>query len=90
MRAPAGAVVGIYVDLLASVALGDVIETRSGRRYLVLENRVQARGKNAGRQHLRCAVLGIDDELATNTVVHRIRWYRRGPGSGGVKPVGRR
>jgi hypothetical protein len=90
--APPGAIVGLYVDLLARVYEGDLIETRSGRRYLVLHAREQQRGKHAGRQHLRCSVLAEGEEppLAPNEladprerVVHRIRWYRR-PG-GGVK-----
>lgn len=55
--APAGTEVGIYVDLVAPVKVGDLIETRSGRRYAVIAVRVQERGKHAGRQHLRVIVL---------------------------------
>ena len=84
---PAGTEVGLYVDLVASVAIGDVIETRSGRRYGVTAVRVQLAGKNAGRQHLRALVLAEDD--AATGKVHRIRWYARKRG-GGIKPKGRR
>lgn len=100
--APAGAEVGLYVDLLANVHVGDVIETRAGKRYGVVAVRVQERGKNAGRQHLRCVVLEDDDDALarwssldpnglaapTDPVIHRIRWYVRG--GAGVKPRGRR
>lgn len=88
--APPGAIVGLYVDLCARVLAGDLIETRSGRRYLVLHAREQQRGKHTGRQHLRCSVLAEGEELprlhvvfddARERVVHRIRWYRR-PGGG--------
>lgn len=82
MTAPVGAEVGLYVDLVAPVEVGDVIETRSGRRYGVLSVRVQERGKHAGRQHLRCLV--VEPEFVPGGRVHRIRWYRR-PGGGVVK-----
>ena len=77
VTAPAGAEVGLYVDLTSPVALGDVIETQTGRRYLVVGVRVQQRGKYAGRQHLRCLVLNPLDDPAFNPVVHTIRWYKR-------------
>ena len=81
MTAPVGAIVGLYVDLVARVSDGDEIETRSGRRYAVIGVREQLRGSNAGRQHLRAVVL---DEAAPRTTgtVHRIRWYARKGGSG--------
>lgn len=77
MTAPAGAIVKIYVDLRACVDIGDVIETQTGRRYSVVAKRVQARGKHAGRQHLICSVMGINDPLPTTGMLHRIRWYPR-------------
>ena len=63
MTAPAGAAVGIHVDLIATVAIGDMIETQTGRRYLVVAARVQQRGKHAGRQHLRCVVMSPGDTI---------------------------
>ena len=92
MTAPAGAEVGLYVDLIAPVHVGDVIETRSGRRYIAIAVRIQDRGKHRGRQHLRVIVLGEGDPITRlgdrEPSVHRIRWYvRRG---GGVKGKGRR
>lgn len=72
--APVGAIVKLYVDLVASVAVGDAIRTESGRTYGVLAVRVQARGKHRGRQHLVCAVV---DEIDPCTTVHLIRWYKR-------------
>jgi hypothetical protein len=93
--APAGAVVSLYVDLERTVNLGDIIETRSGRGYLVVGARVQQRGAHAGRQHLKCDVLpaGWSEDLdgawrvgtRPDSYVHRIRWYRRQRGAGVVK-----
>lgn len=84
MKAPAGAVVRIYVDLVAPVDVCDVIETQSGRRYQVMEVRKQTRGQHVGRQHLACLVLGPDDPGSTHPFddskpprLHRIRWYPR-------------
>ena len=77
MTAPEGADVGLYVDLVSQVETGDVIQTHSGRRYLVTNVRVQLRGAHAGRQHLRC-VVGPEDTLPASGVLHSIRWYRRG------------
>jgi hypothetical protein len=87
-RASAGEEVGLYVDLAATVEVGDAIETRSGRRYLVVAVRRQERGKHAGRQHLRAVVMG-DAAYILDGTIHRIRWYRRGRASGGVSPRGR-
>lgn len=84
MTAPAGAIVSLYVDLVAPVADGDIIETQTGRRYQVLAVRVQARGKRKGRQHLSCLVIGKDGgepvlrEDGSVSACHRIRWYTRG------------
>lgn len=77
MTAPAGAEVGLYVDLVAEIALGDVIETQTGRRYGVVGVRVQQRGKHMGRQHLRCVVLSPADDQSITGRVHTIRWYKR-------------
>lgn len=78
MTAPAGAVVRIYVDLVARVLVGDVIETQTGRRYRVLGVRVQKRGRRRGRQHLSCVVLDNVEQLVDGATLHRIRWYPRG------------
>jgi hypothetical protein len=80
MSAPAGAEVGIYVDLAAAVAIGDVIETQSGRRYGVVAVRVQARGRHEGRQHLRVVVMAPGDPLPASGTLHTIRRYSRGRG----------
>lgn len=82
--APAGTAVSLYVDLVERVSTGDVIQTQAGRRYLVASVRVQAKGKHAGRQHLRAVVLEkdvCDAELSRivgeSPRVHVIRWYKR-------------
>ena len=88
MKAPAGAIVSIYVDLVAHVGTGDVIQTGSGRRYRVVDAREQKRGKHVGRQHLRCIVDpdAVPDDMVyagpegetRGGIVHTIRWYKRG------------
>jgi len=93
VSAPAGAEVGIYVDLVDEVTIGDVIETQTGRRYLVTARRAQLRGRHVGRQHLRVVVLDPEELIQVTPCslrahggvgcaghvpkVHRIRWYRR-------------
>lgn len=81
MTAPAGTEVGLYVDCVDGIAVGDVIETETGRRYGVLKSRRQTRGKHVGRQHLRVVVLDVGAPLAPEARVHVIRWYRRQPRS---------
>jgi hypothetical protein len=78
VTAPAGAIIGIYVDLVARVHRLDVIEMPTGRRYQVIAVRVQERGLHRGRQHLRCLVLAPMDDPGRCTPVHRIAWYQRG------------
>lgn len=79
MKAPAGAVVGLYVDTKTmTLEPGDVVRTGTGRSYEVLEARVQQRGKWAGiRQHLRVLVLPDGYRLAPGQRMLRIWWYRR-------------
>jgi hypothetical protein len=78
VTAPIGATVRIYVDLSSTVAVGDLIETTSGRRYSVLGVRVQRSGRHFGRQHLQCLVVEPDwlPDPPVGTL-HRIRWYPR-------------
>lgn len=88
MTAPVGAVVSIYVDLVARLGAGDIIETQTRRRYRVIAVREQLRGERVGRQHMRCIV--VDEDTAPDEFVyagregirrpgevHSIRWYRR-------------
>jgi hypothetical protein len=78
MTAPIGAVVGIYVDLIDRVSIGDMIETSSGRRYQVLTVREQQRGAHVGRQHLRCLVAPCNwSPSHEGAKTHRIAWYKR-------------
>lgn len=79
MKAPAGAVVGLFVDLVARVAICDLIVTEAGRKYQVLAVREQLRGKHAGRQHLKVLVLPNDAKIEGDgpARVHVIRWYPR-------------
>lgn len=72
--APVGACVRIYYDG-AEVLPGDALRTPTGRTYVVLERRVQARGAHVGRQHLACLV--AKDPPKGGRVL-RLRWYPRG------------
>ena len=74
MGAPVGAVVGIFYDSPREVRVDDAIVTGTGRTYLVVSVRRQARGRHAGRWHLRCLVARAVPEGAR---VLPLRWYRR-------------
>lgn len=76
MKAPDGAVVGIYYDSPRDVVEGDALVTPTGRAYVVVSLRRQTRGKHVGRWHLRCLVAPAE-QLADDVVRHPIRWYRR-------------
>ena len=72
--APVGAVVSIYYDghLLEP---GDALRTPTGRTYIVVHARRQARGKHVGRQHLRCAV--AEAGVPAGVRVYPLFWYPR-------------
>lgn len=81
MKAPAGAEVGLYMDTRREIFVGDEIRTPTGRRYLVVRNRIQDRGKHLGRQHLRAVVLADDAPHAydrdPDATTHCVVWYKR-------------
>lgn len=72
--APEGAIVRIAYDG-DPLEVGDVLKTDRGRAYAVVAVRVQAKGKHAGRQHLRCLVLGR--HVPDGARVHSLRFYKR-------------
>lgn len=74
MGAPVGAVVGIYYDSPREVRVDDAITTKTGRVYIVVSVRRQARGIHTGRWHLRCLVAR---EVPEGARVLPLRWYRR-------------
>lgn len=74
--AAAGSVVSIYYDALEPVDVGDALVTRTGRTYLIVAARRQARGKHTGRWHLRCAVAEHTAPAGVRT--HQLFWYKRG------------
>jgi len=85
-KAPPGAVVTLHLDLDSVVREGDLIETSTGRAYLVIAVRTQGRGVHAGRQHVTCSVMPADwlsnldklvKTLGADAMVHRITWYPR-------------
>ncbi len=75
MKAPAGALVGIYYDG-RDLHRGDWLRTPTGRCYEVVSVRVQARGKHVGRQHLRCLV--VNGWRPPSARVLPLHWYPRG------------
>lgn len=76
MTAPAGAIVRLYVDTRIPVDVGWCVQTQTGRRYDVLECRLQVRGKHAGtRRHLVVRVMAEDEPDLPQ--ICPIRWYRR-------------
>jgi len=77
MTAPAGAIVKLYLDTRREILPGDVVETQTGRRYLVQSVRIQERGKHVGRKHLSVVVLAADEPTPPGAMVIVIRWYRR-------------
>lgn len=75
MAAPIGAIVKIYYDSHVPVGPGDAIQTPTGRTYVVMDRRIQKRGKHAGRQHLVCVVA---KEPSPGMRILPIYWYKRG------------
>lgn len=77
MPAPLGSIVGLHYDTELEVEEDEYLQTPTGRTYLVLEVRVQARGKWAKvRKHLRVMVVEASC-VAPLSVVHPLRWYKR-------------
>jgi hypothetical protein len=73
---------GLYYDTTLSVDVGDVLETSTGRRYLVLTSRRQ---QNRPRWHLRCVVMGETDPMPDGAVIHPLYWYSRDRNKGGER-----
>lgn len=76
MKQP-GEIARIYFDGRKRIEAGDFIQTPTGRTYLVQANRVQERGKNAGRQHLTTVVMAPGHPLDESDMVHQLAWYPR-------------
>lgn len=74
---PAGSNVGLYVDSADVLEEGDIIATQTGRCYRVFSNRIQERGRYAGRQHLRAIVLPDEFAPEADDQVLVIAWYSR-------------
>jgi hypothetical protein len=54
---PAGSQVHLTYDSAQILEPGDYLRTGSGRLYLIEGNRIQERGRWAGRQHLTAVVM---------------------------------
>jgi len=73
--APAGATCVISYDG-DPIATGDALVTPTGRTYIVIGVRVQAKGKHAGRQFVRCIV--AEGPAPAGVRRFPLIWYRRG------------
>jgi hypothetical protein len=75
-----GTTCSIHYDspLAKPVETFDVIRTRAGTCYRVLEVRIQERGKHASgaRKHLKCLRIAPEDVEADDKV-HPLHWYSR-------------
>jgi hypothetical protein len=84
VKAPPGSEIGIYYDG-AAVEPGDALQTPTGRLYLVVAVRRQARGRHVGRQHLRAVV--AEPPVPEGVRVLPIYWYRRRRSTAVVSPA---
>jgi hypothetical protein len=82
--APAGAVVRLTYDADEPVEEGHGLRTQSGRLYFVIEARHVRSGLHPQRYALRAVV---QVELPPGTRVHPLRWYSRGLGASGRRPL---
>jgi hypothetical protein len=73
---PIGSIVSLYYDGWAVAEEGDVIQTTTGRSYRVISNRIQEKGKHAGRQHIKAMVIEPEDVSASDVVL-KLWWYKR-------------
>lgn len=67
----------LYYDGWATLDVGDYIQTRTGRTYLITSVRVQERGLHKGRQHVNTVVMEPDHQVEPDATVHPIFWYAR-------------
>lgn len=74
---PPGSIVRLYWDSINVAEPGDVIQTRTGRRYEVQHNRIQERGKHTGRQHMTCRVMSPEEPTDPDVRLYEIWWYKR-------------
>ncbi len=77
MATPIGDTCYLYVDAARTLEKGDYVVTKTGRTYEVLTNRIQQRGKNAGRQHLSVLVLDPEAPRDPDAYTLTLQWYSR-------------
>lgn len=73
-KAPAGALVKLYIDSFDPIKIGEWIVTTTGRAYQIVELRRQMKGKYRRRWHIKAIVHLSAPEDA---VIHKITWYKR-------------
>jgi hypothetical protein len=75
MKAPVGSLVKLYYDAPDIVVrVGDVLQTRTGRCYMLISVRQQQKGAHVGRWNLKTVVI---DKVPPEANIHPIFWYRR-------------
>lgn len=74
MRKP-GEECKLYYDTTLTVEAGDVIETSTGRRYLVMAARKSPTKRQ--RWNLDVLVMSSDQINPIGTTTHMLRWYSR-------------
>jgi hypothetical protein len=67
----------LYYDSNANVAVGDIVQTNTGRRYLVVECRHGTGTRHPTRWHLQTVVMEGTDPGPPEATVHFLHWYRR-------------
>lgn len=74
-KAAAGSIVSIYYDARVDLQIADALKTGTGRVYVIVELRRQAKGRHVGRWHIKALV---SDTVPEGTrMVYPIYWYRR-------------
>lgn len=67
----------LYYDTTLTVLPGDVIETSTGRRYLVTVATKSNGPVHHNRWHLDVVVMHPDDVNPEGATIHMLHWYSR-------------
>jgi hypothetical protein len=78
MKAQIGEIVSLYYDSPRIIQPGEYLQTGTGRSYLLMTIRRQAKGQHIGRWIIKEAMVVDRNEIPPGAVIHPIRWYRRG------------
>lgn len=76
MKAAVGRIVPLTYDSPREIRPGEYLQTTTGRSYLLMDVRQQAKGKHTGRWHIKAMVVDRS-EIPPGAVIHPIYWYPR-------------